>query len=281
MPNLKPKSPRTLFRAFLGAFAVLVALEGALRVPALVRSLRAGPHPLAAGDAVLVLGDAYAGATLGALARALERKAPGRAPKVEGASGESLNSAEALEREPALLERLRPAALVLLVGEANFWNRRYLGRFLRDRPGVRGFFSDLRLVRALRPGETDDPPVPAGTPLSPGDFLAWARHDLVRLVRGARERGVVPVLQTYPPQRYSGRDPAVNLVIRSVASDLHVPLSDTASELRRRWNGRALEEFYGQPPNDRLNERGNELVAEILVGDLERIGLLRPNPDRR
>ena len=103
----------------------------------------------------------------------------------------------------------------------------------------------------------------------------WIFHDLAALVRFARGRGIPVLLATYPPDRFTGKERSADTVIRRVADALKVPLADVASELGRRWNGRALEAFYvSEEKADQLNGEGNSLVAGILVEEMERLELL-------
>lgn len=134
-----------------------------------------------------------------------------------------------------------------------------------------------RLIQAFPPAAREGAEKP-GISLLDESFAteekiaAWVRHDLTALLRFARRYGVRVVLQTYPPQRFSGNERLADRVIREVAQDSGVPLSDLASELRRRWNGRALEGFY-EPRGDSLNGAGRALAEEILREDLRRFGL--------
>jgi lysophospholipase L1-like esterase len=124
----------------------------------------------------------------------------------------------------------------------------------------------------------------AGSLLRQGDVFDWAYRDLVRMVREARAAGARVVLETYPPERFSGKERAIDQVIRRVAADERVPLSDTSAELRRIWGGgwtpKKADGYYGTPglpvPDDHLNGEGNRLVGKILLEDLERFGLWRP-----
>jgi hypothetical protein len=114
--------------------------------------------------------------------------------------------------------------------------------------------------------------------LEPAELSAWVTHDLIALVRYARAHGAETLLVTYPPERFTGRERPVDAAIRRAAAATGAPLSDVSSELRKRWDGRALEQYYGTPGfpgrDDHLNEEGNALVANIILGDLVRFHLV-------
>ncbi|MGZ3700785.1 MAG: hypothetical protein ACXWSD_03325 [Bdellovibrionota bacterium] len=167
-----------------------------------------------------------------------------------------------------------------------------LQRGLRENPFYAGgmpplfqFFPNLGAERFSRLLSEAFPPPAAGVGEKPAlgllrasflsldDVNAWVFHDLRAIVHLARDRGIPVMLQTYPTERFSARDHAVDLVIREAAARLGVPLSDTSRELSRRWTGRALPEFY-EPQSDTLNADGNALVGKILLEDLRRAGLI-------
>jgi lysophospholipase L1-like esterase len=120
--------------------------------------------------------------------------------------------------------------------------------------------------------------------LSREEVAAWAYADLVRMIRVAKASGAGVLLQTYPPERFTGRDRPVDSVIRRVAQEENVPLSDTSRALEERWgrdwSSELAARWYGTPgigfPDDHLNGDGNRLVGELLAHDLETSGLWRP-----
>ena len=454
--------PKVLLALLMG----LILLEATLR--ALGFLWLQLPKNTATGERILVVGDSHvrssraaeADSFPGELSALLQKRFSGSALSVVNAGETDLNSSEALERLPGLFRKHRPGALVLMIGEANSWNRHYLHGFLEGGPSLAGFFSQLKIAGLLsrfglaggeklrRPGysvffpdtllaeyptlaqrwvgylsaygeygrlgesEADEaeaavarwladprsgasetatrilaglkrsrgesaearavvelylsrggkpellaetqapapfgpfgrrlpgarrvedeedflrslqknpfyaggeppaylphssfsreewssllsaslPPRADGAPGPlPGrlflrdslagsdEILAWVYRDLTALVRLARKSGVPVLLQTYPPERFSGRERPVNAVIRAVAQAQDVPLSDIASELRKSWNGRALEQYYGTPGlrqgPDFLNREGNGLVAGFLMENLLRYRFVQP-----
>jgi hypothetical protein len=106
------------------AVAAFLLLEGGLRLLALVEDRRNK------SDKILFVGDSHARG-LGAL----------------NASVNGQNTAELLDKLPALLEREHPRALVVMSGEANFWNRRFVSRFLDHPPSKFDFLRRWKTVR--------------------------------------------------------------------------------------------------------------------------------------
>ena len=441
MPDLKPKSARLASALFVALLAAFLLLEASLRVWAYLQGPPAAGKILILGDAIIAGPDGY-GAQLGKLLAGR-----GSHAEVTSAARAGANSAELLALLPSLLRDQRPRALVVMAGAANFWNRRYVNRYLDEKPNMFRFLSHWKVVRLIagafgadypdppagrsvffpdtpmaeyptlalrwvgylnahpdssqlpeeavaeaeaaiprwlkdprsganavavrvlanlalrrnqgepapkmkKPPLDPDPESPAvfgalaarllragrpaeaesvfrqglrqnpflsggelplyqfygffgeqkfralltealpsaasgdaekpGLPLLRASFLsaedigAWAFHDLRAIVHLARDHDVTVLLQTYPFDRYSGREQAVDPVIRAVAGALEVPLSDTSSELSRRWNGRALKEFYGN--GETLSREGSRMIAEILAEDLLRYHVVRSGP---
>jgi hypothetical protein len=114
------------------ALAAFLLLEGGMRVLSLVKFNQATARPLGESDKILVVGDSHSS---GLLSNGVQASVIGQ------------NTSELLEKLPSLFERERPRALVILSGEANFWNRRFVSQFLDHVPGGFDFLSRWKVVR--------------------------------------------------------------------------------------------------------------------------------------
>jgi len=107
----------------------------------------------------------------------------------------------------------------------------------------------------------------------------WALSDLRRIVELARDSGAKVVVQTYPLYRKSGLERWPDPLLRSVAKEEGVALSDTSIFFREFLKGKDREEFYFKAgrafQDDHLNAKGNALVARLMVEKLRELGQLK------
>ncbi len=111
----------------------------------------------------------------------------------------------------------------------------------------------------------------------------WLAHDLLKLRELSEAAGAKFVLQTYPPYRGSLVERAADEVIRKVAGENKIVLSDVSQGFRAleaREPGAAISERYFRKEgesfqDDHLNGAGNAVVAELLLKSLEAAGVAR------
>jgi hypothetical protein len=84
-------------------------------------------------------------------------------------------------------------------------------------------------------------------------------------------------LQTYPPAKFRSTAEEINTVIRRVAAEKNIPVSDTYEELSHLIDKGGVEEFYLNTGrfDHHLNGRGYSSMADILFSSLQKNNLIR------
>jgi lysophospholipase L1-like esterase len=108
-------------------------------------------------------------------------------------------------------------------------------------------------------------------------ILEWVESDIKLFAEKVRAHGADLVLQTYPPAKFRSTAEEINTVIRRVAAEKNIPVSDTYEELSHLIDKGGVEEFYLNTGrfDHHLNGRGYSSMADILFSSLQKNNLIR------